>query len=474
MGHFNGQSVHMLPTSIKELRLALADDHDALDWCEALPKLSHVLPSLRNIWIHVTGSVSPDLLPILPQLLYRPRLYLSNVGDDNISWASRVARALLHPCSKYASVGLVRSSLSSRGVSQLAELLHHQDVGVYAGRGGGLMVASTHLSHADVQSVSGSVFRYLNCSLTLMNDDEIWDDESIYEELYEWHMYENTSGGVGVDRDNCRPKTESEDLYEYISTNQAEAVNTNSHKKASVPYLEDSEEENNSEHLSSIYEDMKKVTGGSASSFPTPRSDFSSQPMPPRAPQLLPTVESSCSNADKTLDEYVNLSDYASVTKVPPLPPRKSSRAAPVSSIASPDQQLKSHTNRPPKPLTSRWSLNSFEHKRSPPHTEVSSICPDSSRRQVEPSSPKYFFPSHQEFRRPSRPSRVSLPAIIPPPSSHLPVDHRSSTRVISPPIGFTDHPHPKTFTGKPILPCPLTPKLTPLPPNGDYCEEDN
>lgn len=49
MGHFNGQSVHMLPTSIKELRLALADDHDALDWCEALPKLSHVLPSLRNI-----------------------------------------------------------------------------------------------------------------------------------------------------------------------------------------------------------------------------------------------------------------------------------------------------------------------------------------------------------------------------------------------------------------------------------------
>ncbi|KAK8402424.1 hypothetical protein O3P69_000676 [Scylla paramamosain] len=49
MGHFTGQAVHMLPTSIKEIRLALADDHDALDWHEALPKLSHMLPSLRNI-----------------------------------------------------------------------------------------------------------------------------------------------------------------------------------------------------------------------------------------------------------------------------------------------------------------------------------------------------------------------------------------------------------------------------------------
>lgn len=49
MGHFNGQAVHMLPTSIRELRLALADDNDALDWFDALPKLSHALPSLRKI-----------------------------------------------------------------------------------------------------------------------------------------------------------------------------------------------------------------------------------------------------------------------------------------------------------------------------------------------------------------------------------------------------------------------------------------
>lgn len=49
MGRFNGQAVQMLPTSIKELRLAVADDHDALDWFGVLPKLSHTLPSLRSI-----------------------------------------------------------------------------------------------------------------------------------------------------------------------------------------------------------------------------------------------------------------------------------------------------------------------------------------------------------------------------------------------------------------------------------------
>lgn len=49
MGRFSGQAVQMLPTSIQELRLAIADDHDALDWFGALPKISQTLPSLRSI-----------------------------------------------------------------------------------------------------------------------------------------------------------------------------------------------------------------------------------------------------------------------------------------------------------------------------------------------------------------------------------------------------------------------------------------
>ncbi|MPC37307.1 NLR family CARD domain-containing protein 4 [Portunus trituberculatus] len=499
MGHFNGQAVHMLPTSIKELRLALADDNDALDWFHALPKLSHMLPSLRNIWIHVTGSVSPDLLPILPQLLYRPRLYLSNVGDDNISWASRVARALLHPYSKYASVGLVRSSLSSRGVSQLAELLHHQDVGVYAGRGGGLLVASTHLSQSD-QDVSDSVFHHLNCSLTLLNDDEIWNDESIYEEVYECHNYENMCGGTDEAQDTCSHSTKSEAIYESILPNQAEAVNSYSHKNASS-YLDDSESEKNSEYLSSIYEDMKQVTGVSASSSPAgrpslpapvPRSDYFPQtdhtPMPARPPlPLPPKAESLCPNADKnfesSLGEYVNLSECVSGSKPPPLPPRcKSSIATPVSSFFHYNRLPKFHTNPPPKPLISRYSINSIESRRSlTTPTEVSSSPkvlqsgPDNLHLKVEtdsvkPSPPKYFFPPHQNLPSGFRPSRSSLPTLFPSSSSRIAVDHLSSPGVITQPPSFTDfHPHKKSYKGKPVLPCPLTPKLTSLLPNGDY-----
>ena len=49
MGRLSGEVINMLPTSIKELHLAIADDHDALDWFGALSKLSHTLPSLQTI-----------------------------------------------------------------------------------------------------------------------------------------------------------------------------------------------------------------------------------------------------------------------------------------------------------------------------------------------------------------------------------------------------------------------------------------
>ena len=48
-GHFNGEAINMLPTSLEVLHMAVNDDHDARDWFEALPKLSHTHPSLECI-----------------------------------------------------------------------------------------------------------------------------------------------------------------------------------------------------------------------------------------------------------------------------------------------------------------------------------------------------------------------------------------------------------------------------------------
>ena len=39
----------MLPTSLEWLIMVIADDHDARDWLETLPKLSQTLPCLERI-----------------------------------------------------------------------------------------------------------------------------------------------------------------------------------------------------------------------------------------------------------------------------------------------------------------------------------------------------------------------------------------------------------------------------------------
>ena len=191
-------------------------------------------------------------------------------------------------------------------------------------------------------------------------------------------------------------------------------------------------------------------------------------PLPP------PTANSSSySNADKNFQsssgDYVNLSECASgSSRAPPLPPRrKSSRPPPVFRSPHYDRHPNSHTNLPPKPLISRWSLNSIESRRSPATpTEVSSlpqVLPTglgAGKDSVNRSPPKYFFPPHQDLPRTFGPSRGSLPALFPSLNSRREVDCCSSTRVITQPFSFKNS-HPQT--GNPILPCPLTPKLTPL-----------
>ena len=37
-GHFNVEAINMLPTSLKWLDMVIADDQDARDWSETLPK----------------------------------------------------------------------------------------------------------------------------------------------------------------------------------------------------------------------------------------------------------------------------------------------------------------------------------------------------------------------------------------------------------------------------------------------------
>ena len=48
-GHFKVEAINMLPTSLERLDMVIADDQDARDWSETLPKLSQTLICLKRI-----------------------------------------------------------------------------------------------------------------------------------------------------------------------------------------------------------------------------------------------------------------------------------------------------------------------------------------------------------------------------------------------------------------------------------------
>nr|XP_053641539.1 uncharacterized protein LOC128695132 [Cherax quadricarinatus] len=187
MGHLGASAAAaggLLPKTLKELRLSLADDHQLSRWGQVMPYLCSSLPHLLHIWVHVVVGVSPRLLPRLPHLRYRPRLYLSGVGDADAEWACDTARALLPPQSKFASICLPRSEMSEHGMTMFIQGLYHRGVGVYGGKSGGLLVESPNLKNS--LQLSSFVLKRLNCTLSKVDKEEIWYDESGYERCYDY------------------------------------------------------------------------------------------------------------------------------------------------------------------------------------------------------------------------------------------------------------------------------------------------
>ncbi|XP_069158167.1 uncharacterized protein [Procambarus clarkii] len=186
MGHLGVLAAENLPSTIRELHLSLADDHQISSWSKMIPTLTTRFPDFRHIWIHLVVGISTKLLPKLPRLRYRPHLYLSGVGDGDIEWACKSARALLPAESKFASICLARSEITEHGMEELVHGLQHLKVGVYKGKGGGLLVASPALNSDTHIRISSLVLSKLNCLFFEVDNEEIWYDESAYERCYEY------------------------------------------------------------------------------------------------------------------------------------------------------------------------------------------------------------------------------------------------------------------------------------------------
>ncbi|XP_050730902.1 uncharacterized protein LOC127005811 isoform X1 [Eriocheir sinensis] len=472
MGRFSGPAVLNLPSSLKELKLALADDNDALDWFRELMMLTQTLPFLQCIWLHVAANVTPDLLPNLPQLRYRPRLYLSSVGDGSISWASRVARALLPPSSKYANLVLAGSSLSSRGVNQLVARLHHLAVGVYGGRGGGLVVASSNLADDDLSNVRTSVFRHLSCPFSRVHGEEIWFDESMYEQVYDYSAPPSSA---------LRDSLGSEEIYLPCRT-PPEAKYINLNKKLQASYIQEesgyvnvqcANEERVDESLDkedSIYSDvssdfqagfMIEESKSSSEEGPPyigmirdekkkiPKQQPSTSATPPQLPGRkytlarppLPPASSPPREHSKLCSSSPPAVNHLPKPFLPPKPPlsrpplrqRKPSIPHP---LQLPDPNLPQKPPPPPPPLTSRMPL-SKTHTQNPSRPAMPPPHRSNKPRPVsDPSTPGYSAPSAINTRR--KCSYFSYPSR----GTHLNPQHD------------TQLPH------KPAIPLPLSPRL--------------
>ncbi|XP_042893515.1 uncharacterized protein LOC122267538 isoform X2 [Penaeus japonicus] len=161
----NTESLAGFVASIEELRVVIRSDDEALDWCVNINTYD-VFVRLMWVGLHVAGAgVDPDLLSPLPSLGRCPHLYLSGVGDGEVEWASRAARALQPLRSEYGVIGFPKSSLTSKGMEVLAKRFFEKKVKVRE-----VFVASCDLEVEVIDLFSTIV----GCQVVRCQEAEIW------------------------------------------------------------------------------------------------------------------------------------------------------------------------------------------------------------------------------------------------------------------------------------------------------------
>lgn len=177
-GCLSGQFVSLLPTTLKDLKLAIANGDQLMQ--AALAELTHRITELSFLSLHVVPGTPLDVLHEVKGRNYGPHLLLSGVGDNHVGWACDTARKLQPHNSwwKYWTLRLPNSTLSRDGCMQLLRGLTEQGVTVWE-CDIGILVSSPSLNADGVQHMRGLANDLLQCSFSCVRKD-IWQTNRFY------------------------------------------------------------------------------------------------------------------------------------------------------------------------------------------------------------------------------------------------------------------------------------------------------
>ncbi|XP_047487698.1 uncharacterized protein LOC125038289 isoform X2 [Penaeus chinensis] len=164
-GRLSEAAVAALPSSLKDLRLAVAGDQH---YRALLPALSSLPQRLGCLHLHVPARLDADLLRPLPDVRIL-QLYVSGVEEATVESASRVVRALQPSRGKWG--------LLFPGVLECEEVFtrlvgHLARQGVQA-QGWGL-IASPRIDEERERRQRDLVSRKLGCDFRTWDEEDIW------------------------------------------------------------------------------------------------------------------------------------------------------------------------------------------------------------------------------------------------------------------------------------------------------------
>ncbi|XP_064104776.1 uncharacterized protein LOC135214431 [Macrobrachium nipponense] len=175
MGWLSGETAKLLQPSVESLWLQL-DAKNARSVIEVLSHLKDEAKGFKNLWVHVVPEVDPGILAPLPggvEII----LYLSDVADQQVEWASQVAKTLqpVDERKAFSNILIPRCNLTPSGLMQLVEHMGRYEVRICDVILNDLAVYSDRIFQQDHDSLKDSTWQIMHCRLRFSESEEsLW------------------------------------------------------------------------------------------------------------------------------------------------------------------------------------------------------------------------------------------------------------------------------------------------------------
>lgn len=177
MGWLSGETSQLLKPTVVGLWLQL-DERNAGPVIEVLSHLKDQAKGLENLCVHVVPGLDPGVLAPLPGgVIVDLILYLSDIDDQNVEWATQVAKALQPADGRkaFGNILIPRSRLTPDGLMLLVEHMGRYEVCIRGVFISDMAVYSDRIFPQDHDRLKDFTRQVLKCDLRFSESEEkLW------------------------------------------------------------------------------------------------------------------------------------------------------------------------------------------------------------------------------------------------------------------------------------------------------------